>query len=73
MLQYRGNAATHDMALGSDTLSSLTSSSASTVPVPRYDKSKFEGRGDRADASTWPAVELPLDIVLFEGWMLGFR
>lgn len=43
------------------------------IPFPRYDKSKFQGRGDRADQSTWPQVEAPLDIVLFEGWMLGFR
>jgi len=38
----------------------------------RYDKSKNEGRGDRADASRWPEVKGPVDIVLFEGWMSGF-
>jgi hypothetical protein len=28
--------------------------------------------GDRADPSSWPRVEGPLQVVLFEGWMLGF-
>ncbi|GKE33226.1 hypothetical protein Tco_1452548, partial [Tanacetum coccineum] len=29
--------------------------------------SAYNGRGDRADPSTWP------EVVLFEGWMLGFK
>mmetsp|Transcript_11024 Transcript_11024/g.31152 ORF Transcript_11024/g.31152 Transcript_11024/m.31152 type:complete len:337 (+) Transcript_11024:458-1468(+) len=72
LVQYRGNAATHDMELGARTLADLTSATG-PVPVPRYDKSKFAGRGDRAAVEEWPVVEGPLDIVLFEGWMLGFR
>ena len=43
------------------------------MAVPRYDKSAFKGEGDTADIATWPIVEGPLDIVLFEGWMLGFQ
>ncbi|XP_072069244.1 D-glycerate 3-kinase, chloroplastic-like [Arachis hypogaea] len=43
------------------------------IKPPRYDKSAFNGRGDRADPSTWPEVEGPLTVVLFEGWMLGFK
>lgn len=43
------------------------------VPLPRYDKSANGGRGDRAPSETWPTATLPVDIVLFEGWMLGFR
>ncbi|KAL4195338.1 hypothetical protein AMTRI_Chr05g72830 [Amborella trichopoda] len=35
--------------------------------------SAFGGRGNRADPSTWPEVEGPLAVVLFEGWMLGFK
>jgi D-glycerate 3-kinase len=38
----------------------------------RYDKSAYSGQGDRADPSTWPAAAAPVDVVLFEGWMLGF-
>lgn len=40
--------------------------------MPRYNKSAHQGRGDRADPSTWPQVSGPLDVVLFEGWMSGF-
>ncbi|KAK6124894.1 hypothetical protein DH2020_041355 [Rehmannia glutinosa] len=36
-------------------------------------ESAYNGRGDRADPSTWPEVEGPLTAVLFEGWMLGFK
>ncbi|KAF9685239.1 hypothetical protein SADUNF_Sadunf03G0034100 [Salix dunnii] len=41
--------------------------------LPRYDKSAYSGRGDRADPSAWPEVEGPLTVLLFEGWMLGFK
>ncbi|KZV26101.1 D-glycerate 3-kinase, chloroplastic [Dorcoceras hygrometricum] len=43
------------------------------ITVPRYNKHAFNGRGDRADPATWPEVEGPLTVVLFEGWMLGFK
>ena len=42
------------------------------VRVPRYDKTAFSGRGTRAPEDDWPSVAAPLDVVLFEGWMLGF-
>ena len=32
----------------------------------------WQGRGDRADPDTWPLVQGPVDVVLFEGWSLGF-
>ncbi|BDA43365.1 D-glycerate 3-kinase, chloroplastic [Coccomyxa sp. Obi] len=75
LLQVRGNAGTHDLQLGTDTLQALklANSKDSLVAVPRYDKSQNGGRGDRADPSTWPRVQGPLDIILFEGWMLGFK
>ncbi|KAK9915446.1 hypothetical protein WJX75_009273 [Coccomyxa subellipsoidea] len=75
LLQVRGNAGTHDLQLGTDTLKALKSctSKDSQVAVPRYDKSQNGGRGDRADPSTWPNVQGPLDVILFEGWMLGFK
>eukprot|EP00803_Ostreobium_quekettii_P011031 evm.model.scf_2906.1 EVM.evm.TU.scf_2906.1 scf_2906:14138-16793(-) len=75
LVQLRGNACSHDMALGTSTLTSLRSltESGRKVLVPRYDKSKNQGRGDRADQASWPVVEGPLSVILFEGWMLGFR
>lgn len=42
------------------------------VAVPRYDKSQHGGRGDRAPRDSWPRVQGPIDVILFEGWMLGF-
>ncbi|KAL5975195.1 hypothetical protein ACLOJK_031874 [Asimina triloba] len=36
-------------------------------------KSAYSGKGDRANPSAWPVIEGPLDVVLFEGWMLGFK
>jgi hypothetical protein len=104
LLQLRGNAGSHDLALGRDTLArlrGLTAAGESAAvprwvpaggragacggrpqrgakprhvgacscrppelflqpplsPPPRYDKSAFEGRGDRADPSTWPVVQ----------------
>lgn len=75
LLQVRGNAGTHDLGLGSRTLAALKGANAgggAEVAVPRYDKSCHGGRGDRAAESAWPVVKGPLDIVLFEGWMLGF-
>uniref|UniRef100_A0A7S0QW87 Phosphoribulokinase/uridine kinase domain-containing protein n=1 Tax=Pyramimonas obovata TaxID=1411642 RepID=A0A7S0QW87_9CHLO len=74
LLQYRGNAGSHDLKLGTKTLEELTAlrDPGATAAVPRYDKSAYQGRGDRAPVSDWPRVEGPLDLVLFEGWMSGF-
>eukprot|EP00850_Spirogloea_muscicola_P004341 SM000018S03706 [mRNA] locus=s18:885901:889825:+ [translate_table: standard] len=75
LLELRGNAGSHDLALGKATLEALKgiSKPGSKFRVPRYNKSARAGKGDRADESTWPEVEGPLEIVLFEGWMLGFE
>ncbi|CAI5477083.1 unnamed protein product [Closterium sp. Yama58-4] len=79
LLELRGNAGSHDLALGVSTLSALKQATApgeppgTKVPLPRYDKSAFSGRGDRSPSAQWPGVEGPVDVVLFEGWMLGFH
>lgn len=44
-----------------------------TVRLPGYDKSRDGGRGDRVEQDKWASVEGPLDLVLLEGWMLGFE
>ena len=77
LLRYRGNAGTHDVQLAVNTLRSLRSINDDdfatlTVSVPRYDKTLRGGRGDRAARELWPEITAPLDIVLLEGWMLGF-
>ena len=74
LLELRGNAGSHDLALGSETLESLARArEGEDVALPRYDKSLHSGRGDRAPRAAWPSVRGPVDVVLFEGWMLGFR
>jgi len=77
LLQVRGNACTHDVALGSETLRALIGAAADKegpgaaaangeaagVAVPRYDKAAHGGRGDRAPRDAWPRVRGPVDLV----------
>jgi D-glycerate 3-kinase len=75
-LEHRGYPGTHDIALGEATLSSLRGldghGAKAVVSVPVYDKSQHGGRGDRAPETQWRQVAGPLDLVIVEGWMLGF-
>lgn len=75
LLELRGNAGSHDLPLGVQTVKELKQANKKgvTVSLPRYDKSAFSGRGDRAPPSAWSCVTGPVDVVLFEGWMLGFE
>ncbi|KAI9160302.1 hypothetical protein LWI28_006966 [Acer negundo] len=75
LLELRGNAGSHDLQLSVETMTALSklNKEGLKMKLPRYDKSAYNGRGDRADPSTWPEVEGPLTVVLFEGWMLGFK
>ena len=80
LLRFRGNAGTHDVGLAVAVLKKLRgghsggeSSVNKNIPLPRYDKTLRNGRGDRAPVDDWPLVETPVDVVLFEGWMLGFE
>ncbi|KAK7754050.1 hypothetical protein SLS62_003896 [Diatrype stigma] len=48
--------------------------------VPRYDKSRFAGEGDRVlPEDAWETVndasrgQRPVQVVIFEGWCVGFR
>lgn len=72
-LEHRGYPGTHDIGLGVRTLRALRQIRAGvSVQVPAYDKSAHGGRGDRAPERDWRVVEGPLDLVVVEGWMLGF-
>lgn len=68
-LEHRGYPGTHDLELGVRTLDALVQ--GGTVELPRYDKSAHGGRGDRALQGE--RVTGPFDLVLLEGWMLGFQ
>lgn len=63
----RGVPATHDGALMLRTLQRLCEGGGGELALPRFDKS----RDDRAPEADWERVDLPLDVVLFEGWCLG--
>ncbi|MCB0365858.1 MAG: hypothetical protein H6624_17130 [Bdellovibrionaceae bacterium] len=73
-LQMRGYPGTHDIGLGLDILTKLKAMNQDEeVWVPRFDKSAFKGRGDRKPQTEWAKVAADVRIVIFEGWMLGFR
>ena len=44
------------------------------IKVPAFDKSKFNGEGDRVPQSEWEKVsrDPTVDVVIFEGWCVGF-
>lgn len=72
-LEHRGYPGTHDVALGTRILTALRGLGTGTsLRVPVYDKSAHGGRGDRASDADWRVVDGPLDVVVVEGWMLGF-
>ncbi|XWS11873.1 hypothetical protein CRYUN_Cryun37aG0038400 [Craigia yunnanensis] len=75
LLELRGNAGSHDLPFSVETLTALSklTKEGMKMKVPRYDKSAYSGRGDRANPSTWQEVEGPLTVILYEGWMLGFK
>ncbi len=62
----RGVPGTHDVKLGLAILSKLRRTSG-VVRLPAFDKAT----DDRRARQTWATVELPVDVVLFEGWCLG--
>ncbi len=68
-LKYRGYPGTHDIALGVQTLKSFKHQSY-PIQIPLYNKSLFNGLGDRTNFET---LNQPVDIVILEGWMLGFK
>ena len=71
LLQHRGEPGTHDVELGAKTFESLLA--GKPTPIPSYDKSKFDGNGDRVPSSEWTIAQPPFDVILFEGWCLGFQ
>ena len=71
LLQHRGEPGTHDVNLGIETFESLLA--GKPTPIPSYDKSKYDGQGDRVPSSEWVVAQPPFDVILFEGWCLGFQ
>ncbi|GLB37741.1 putative P-loop containing nucleoside triphosphate hydrolase protein [Lyophyllum shimeji] len=63
-----GQPGTHDVELGIDLLRRLRA--RESVELPVFDKSLFDGEGDRV--ATGVAVNPPVDVVILEGWCVGF-
>jgi D-glycerate 3-kinase len=75
LVQYRGEPGTHDIELAQATFASMLEGKPTHVPA--YDKSAFSGLGDRVPESQWALVNGPdqprVQVVLLEGWCVGFR
>ncbi|WP_414544404.1 glycerate kinase [Nostoc sp. CCY0012] len=67
-LIWRGPPGTHDIDIGLQVLDQIRQCQ-SPVSVPRFDKSAYNGAGDR----TTPEIVQDVDIVLFEGWFVGVQ
>lgn len=74
LFQGRGQPGTHDVPLGTSVLKNLKrindADAQTTVDIPFFDKSLFNGQGDRA--SHGETVRGPVDVVVLEGWCVGF-
>lgn len=75
LLSGRGQAGTHDLALGLECLRALKAGGTEPVELPVFEKSLHGGEGDRLPREQWVKVDNPgeVDVVVFEGWMNGFR
>lgn len=88
LLKGRGQPGTHDAALLHETLvelsqinSPLTRSTSekpilqyASITLPRFDKSLHSGMGDRVPPDPdSPSLTGPIDIVVLEGWCMGFH
>eukprot|EP00633_Aureoumbra_lagunensis_P010294 CAMPEP_0197306582 /NCGR_PEP_ID=MMETSP0891-20130614/3584_1 /TAXON_ID=44058 ORGANISM="Aureoumbra lagunensis, Strain CCMP1510" /NCGR_SAMPLE_ID=MMETSP0891 /ASSEMBLY_ACC=CAM_ASM_000534 /LENGTH=294 /DNA_ID=CAMNT_0042789011 /DNA_START=295 /DNA_END=1182 /DNA_ORIENTATION=- len=71
LLAGRGPPGTHDATLMRSTIMALCSHQG-VVALPRYDKTAHDGSGDRRPVDQWPKVQAPVDIIILEGWCLGF-
>lgn len=68
--------ATHDIRTGIELFDALAERRPD-VKIPSYDKSQFNGAGDRRPEEQWPVVnksnEQAVEVIIFEGWCVGFR
>lgn len=64
----RGVPGTHDVGLGRAVLDAVRAGRGG-LRLPRFDKAS----DDRAPEAEWPVIDVPLDVLLFEGWCIGAR
>ncbi|KAF5659003.1 ATP-binding pantothenate kinase [Fusarium heterosporum] len=78
LLQTRGQPGTHDEVLAKeffDQVLGRCGGERKAVKWPTYDKSLHSGQGGRVPIEDWEEVALgqDLDVLIFEGWALGFQ
>ena len=76
LYRTRGQPGTHDEQLAVQFFRKLREykgEGETPLGIPSFDKSKFNGEGDRAPESLWPTITSKPDIIIFEGWCVGFR
>jgi len=74
LFRTRGQPGTHEEELAQRFFTELREYKGdSELRIPSFDKSKFGGEGDRAPESDWPIITRKPDIVVFEGWCVGFQ
>ncbi|CCD24542.1 putative ATP-dependent kinase NDAI_0D02280 [Naumovozyma dairenensis CBS 421] len=76
LLQGRGMPGTHDMSLLNDCLNAIqqrrgNNKDQDKLILPQYDKSKYNGEGDRSENNL--VMDAPVDIFILEGWFIGFE
>jgi len=72
LLRARGQPGTHDTQLAKEFFEQFQKPGCE-IWIPSFDKSQFQGDGDRAPRDQWRSVKGPVDVVIFEGWCVGFR
>jgi D-glycerate 3-kinase len=74
LYRTRGQPGTHDEQLARRFFEDLKEYRGDgELKIPNFDKSKFNGEGDRAPESGWSTVTRKPDVVVFEGWCVGFQ
>jgi len=74
LYRTRGQPGTHDEQLAQKFFGSLKEyTGEGDLKIPSFDKSKYNGEGDRAPESEWPTISQKPDVVVFEGWCVGFQ
>lgn len=75
LLQHRGQPSTHDIPLVKSVFSSLRQNKPTAIP--QFNKAAHNGFGDRVPEEDWTTVNKdpnnPIQVILFEGWCVGFR
>jgi D-glycerate 3-kinase len=74
LYRTRGQPGTHDERLAARFFQELSEyRGEGDLKIPSFDKSRFKGEGDRAPESEWPKISQKPDVVVFEGWCVGFQ